>query len=225
MKQLKQVIVGILFLGMIFSSSLYSTDVNDNVDCNVTGTILCDTGGDTGITPPITDDKLNPSIKNNLGAVNILNLSGRDAEGMAVNNFTIKTLPDATQGILYREDGITAVVVEENLTKEESDGLRFDPDENYVGDATFTYVAVDDFGLIGNEATVTIPVIASDLIAPVIPPVLTPALPPVDTNQSEGCVCEDYTETIPIFTTMGLMIMVVLTLVMGSIFLNKELEI
>jgi len=228
MKLLKHVIRNILFFGMLFSSLLYATDVTDYVDYN--------TSSDTIITPPITDDKLNPSIKNSLGAVNILNLSGKDAEGMAVNNFRIKTLPDATQGILYMEDGVTAVVIEENLTREESDGLRFDPNENFVGDATFTYVAIDDFGLIGNEATVTIPVTASNLIAPVVPPVVTPAVPPVetvpavvetcvDTNHTDDCVCEDYNKSIPIFTTMGLMMMVLLTAVMGSVFLNKKLEI
>lgn len=222
MKSFQQVLKRIVFCGIVFSSVLYATNVTDYTDTSM----------ETVITPPITDDKLNPSIKNSLGAVNILDLSGKDSEGMAVNNFTIKTLPDVTQGILYMEDGVTGVGVEENLTKEESDGLRFDPNENFVGDSTFTYVAVDDYGLIGNEATVTIPVIAPVRMAPVVPPVRTPALPPastvvedcVESNHSAGCVCEDYNATVPVLTTMGLMIMVVLTLLMGSVFLNKELE-
>ena len=40
-----------------------------------------------------TDDKINPEMLNSLPAVDILNLSGKDANGEVVNNFIINSLP------------------------------------------------------------------------------------------------------------------------------------
>jgi len=95
---------------------------------------------------------------NTLGAVNIDNLSGKDAQGNAVNSFIITSLPLATQGVLYMADGITAVTLNQTLTLEEANGLRFDPTAGYVGMVTFTYEAIDNT-LRSNPATVTIPLV------------------------------------------------------------------
>ena len=107
-----------------------------------------------------SDDKQNPTMLNTLGAVNILNLSGKDKNGDAVTNFIITSLPSANQGVLYMADGTTAVRLNQTLTLEEANGLKFDPNANFVGDVTFTYVALDNSGVRGNEATVTIPLVA-----------------------------------------------------------------
>lgn len=199
--------MGILWIGVAFSSTLSAIDCIEGSD---TG---CGTTEPSISVPPITDDKLNPAMLNILGPVNILNLSGKDAMGVAVKNFMIQDLPDVTQGVLYMADGTTAIVSEQNLTQEQSDGLKFDPDGAFVGNATFSYVAVDDNGTIGNVATVTIPVIAqsADIEG--------------EENQSSPCVCEAYETAIPIFNRMGLMVMIVMSMTIGVLFVRQELEV
>jgi len=120
------------------------------------------------VAKPTTDDKINPEMLNTLDAVNILNLSGKDANGTAVKNFIITSLPDASEGILYMADGKTPVTLNQELTLEEANGIKFDPNKNFVGDVTFHYVAVDDNGVKGNKAVVTIPLVAPN--GKVIPP-------------------------------------------------------
>ena len=110
---------------------------------------------------PTADDKRNPAMANTLGAVNILNLSGVDAAGNAINNFVITSLPSANQGVLYMADGVTAITLNQALTLEEANGLRFDPTAGYVGNVTFTYVAVDANTIRSNPATVTIPLVSA----------------------------------------------------------------
>jgi hypothetical protein len=111
---------------------------------------------------PTADDKLNPKMLNTLGAVNILDLSGKDSNGNAVGNFIITSLPSVNQGVLYMADGRTAVTLNhQELTLAESNGLRFDPNIDFVGDVQFTYVAVDSNDVNSSNATVTIPVVAS----------------------------------------------------------------
>jgi len=120
---------------------------------------------------PITDDIKNPSLLNTLGAVNILNLSGKDCHGTEVESFRIETLPAAAAGVLYMADGVTPVTVGQTLTRAEADGLRFDPVDGFVGDATFNYVAIDSDGNVdATPATVTIPLtnnggVVTDIVA------------------------------------------------------------
>lgn len=210
MKQFKKIIMGILLISVVFSSTLTAIDCIEGSDI---GSISCGTTEPTTTLSPITDDKLNPVILNILGPVNILNLSGKDAMGVAVKNFMIKELPDVTQGVLYMADGCSAVMAEQNLTQEQSDGVKFDPDGAFVGNATFTYVAVDDNGGIGNVATVTIPVTAQSIGME------------GEENQSSPCVCEAYETAIPIFNRMGLMVMIVMSMTIGVLFVRQELEV
>jgi len=93
-------------------------------------------------------------------------------------------------------DGTTGVVVDQNLTRDESDGLKFDPKDGFVGDAQFTYRSVDN-GALGNVATVTIPVV--------------------------DCVCNDYNKSLPAFSNFGLLLMMILTSLVGLLFVRKEI--
>lgn len=115
----------------------------------------------------ITDDRTNASLVNTLGATNIVDLSGRDFNGNPVNNFIICSLPHIDEGILYLSNGITKVSLGQLLTLRESNGLKFDPDSGFIGDVQFTYMAVDDNGVRGNVATVTIPLVAPSIVSPV----------------------------------------------------------
>ena len=114
----------------------------------------------TEVEKPTADDKVNPEMLNTLGAVNILDLSGTDSSGDAVNTFIVTSLPSAEEGVLYLSDKQTPVCFNQTITLEEANGLTFDPAVNFVGDVLFTYVAVDDNGFKSNPATVTIPLIA-----------------------------------------------------------------
>jgi hypothetical protein len=166
-------------------------------------------GSSEGTTTVITDDKTNPEMLNSLPAVDILNLSGKDANGVAVNNFIIKSIVAEEAGVLYMADGTTAVEVDQNLSIDESDGLKFDPKEDFIGDAVFTYQSVDVNGNLGNIATVTIPVVGT----------LTP-----DNNRSvEDCECEDYDESVPAFSNFGVLLMMIITSLAALFFTRKEI--
>ena len=167
------------------------------------------TGGNGGSTSVTTDDKVNPEMLNSLPAVDILNLSGKDVNGVDVDKFVIKSLPDTQSGVLYMADATTAVTVNQNLTRDESDGLKFDPAEGYVGDAQFNYQAVDVNGNLGNAATVTIPVVST--------------LTPDNNGSAEDCVCEDYNESIPVLNNFGILLMMVITSLFGLFFARKEI--
>jgi len=115
---------------------------------------------ETATSGVISDDKVNPEMLNTLGAVNILDLSGHSIDGTPVNRFLITSLPRTKEGFLYMADGVTTVALRQRLTQDEADGLKFDPDSNFVGDVIFTYRAIDDNDVKGNSAIVTIPLIA-----------------------------------------------------------------
>jgi len=148
---------------------------------------------------PTTDGKINPEMVHTLGPVNILNLSGTDSEGNAVTTFIITALPFESQGILYMADGTTPVKVNQRLTLEEANGLKFDPKAGFVGDATFHYVAVDNNDVKGNTAVVRIPVIAE-----------------------KSCTCKPYKEDVPILSNFGMLVMVLFSISLGVLFLRKE---
>ena len=131
---------------------------NSGVRVNQTGVIIPIVAPVVG-NIPTSDDKNNPQMSNRLGAVNILDLSGKDENGDAVNQFIITSLPSTNQGVLYMADGTTPVQINQTLTLVEANGLKFNPDAGFVGDVTFTYVALDDNGVKGANATVTIPLI------------------------------------------------------------------
>jgi hypothetical protein len=164
----------------------------------------------SGVSSVTTDDKTNPEMLNSLPAVDILDLSGTDVNGAVIDNFIIKSLPDTASGLLYMEDGITAVEVDQNLTKDESSGLKFDPQEDFVGDALFTYQSVDVNGDLGNVATVTIPVVST-------------LNPDNNGSVSADCECNDYNKSIPVLSNFGILLMLMLTSLVGLFFTRKEI--
>ena len=152
---------------------------------------------------PTTENIDNPNLLNTLGAVNILNLSGEDCNGHAVEQFRIVTLPDAAAGTLYMADGVTAVTVGQTLTRAEADGLRFDPMPDFVGDATFTYAAIDANGNVdATPATVTIPV--------------------TNHGAAGDCTCDDYETSVPSLSMSSLLALVLLISATGIFFARRE---
>jgi len=255
----------------------------------------------TSTNAPTAEDKVNPKMLNTLGAVNILDLSGKDSNGDAITSFIITSLPSPKQGVLYMADGKTVVRLNQTLTLEEANGLKFDPNIDFIGDVKFTYMAVDANGIKSSNARVTIPVVASyntDIVIhndvgvangnsdPIVIDVLgndtgtlagarvrlvnsdgtftdeikvegegvwsvnsdnmivfTPVTPFVGTpspinyvvRDANGavsntatvtikgqCVCKPYTEDIPVFSSLGLFLMMFLSMILGLGFIKKE---
>ena len=76
-----------------------------------------------------------------------------------IAGYTIATLPDAAQGVLYYSGA--AVFAGQTVA---ASGLSFAPAPTFVGNATFTYTALDRGNAVSNTALYTVPV-AKDLAA------------------------------------------------------------
>jgi uncharacterized repeat protein (TIGR01451 family) len=83
-------------------------------------------------------------------------LNATDADG-TVTRYALVSLPDPTQGILYLSNGTRASIGDVPAA-----GLYFAPTVGYVGNATFTFQAIDNRLAVSNTALYTIPV-AQDL--------------------------------------------------------------
>jgi len=183
------------------------------VENNTSREVVVITGNDF---EPQTDDKVNPKLLNTLTAVNILNLSGKDCNGLAIERFIIHTLPNQNTGTLYLANGETAVTSNQYLSREESNGLRFDPNENFEGNATFTYCAVDANDVVDSTpATVILPI-----IAPVTAAVTNGTADHLVHNAN--CSCKDYETSIPSISKLGILLMFLLTFVVALVFTKRE---
>ncbi len=108
--------------------------------------------------PPISYDKTNSVIVSTAGPTDIVNLQGTDPDGTVVR-FVIKRLPTAAMGVLKLSTGAN-VTLNQEITPAQANGLRFDPNASFSGNATFTYSSKDNDGAVdATPATVTIPVI------------------------------------------------------------------
>ncbi|MCG8775054.1 beta strand repeat-containing protein [Tenacibaculum finnmarkense] len=106
-------------------------------------------------TLPTTDDLTSTSISSDAGATDIVNPTGNDTDG-TVENYKITSLPSG--GTLFLADGITPVTLNQVLTVDQANGLKFDPDGSTNDDATFNIAAIDnDSGEDATPATITIP--------------------------------------------------------------------
>ena len=162
-----------------------------------------------------TDDIENPSVLNSLGPVEILNLSGYYNEGRDVQRFKIVSLPAPSEGILYLEDGVTEVQVNQILNTNEANTLRFDPHPDFVGDAIFQYASVNINDEVDqNPATVSIPVYAK---------VTDVNGTSVTSTSDKACDnCKDYDSSIPSLSLWGVFAMLMLTLVITREELNQD---
>ena len=170
-----------------------------------------------------TDNIENPSVLNTLGPVDILNLSGyySYSVGRDVQRFKIISLPDPTAGILYLEDGETEVQVDQILDINQSNSLRFDPNPDFIGNATFEYASVSINDEVDpNPATVIIPVYAKETsVTEEISEENTTSTPEKEPCDEEEECCDDYDDTVPSLSLWGLFIIMGLTL----LFVKREL--
>jgi hypothetical protein len=111
-------------------------------------------------------------IANDVSAAGICNATGTGKKvvpalsandlnsGGSIVSYKIITVPSASQGVLFYNNGsgdvpVTAGLV---LTIAQSSTLKFDPADGYAGDAVFQYTATNAFGLVSNVAYGTISV-------------------------------------------------------------------
>ena len=224
MKSLKIIIITITFLSI---QSLQALETEESVPPESvvveSNEVEAETANETQSSyEPETDDKLNPELLNTLPAVNILNLSGKDCSGIAITRFIIYTLPNSNAGTLYLADGQTEVTENQYLSLEEADGLQFDPNENFEGNATFTYASIDvNEGVDSSPAIVTIPIVAPVVNGEgTVDEVNTTTVEHVEHNST--CDCPNYEKSIPSLSKVGFFGMFMLTILMGTFFMWKE---
>jgi Secretion system C-terminal sorting domain len=113
--------------------------------------------------PPVTANITVPLMGNANTATAITALSGTDDESIA--SFTIVTLPSVLSGILYYNNGVlnVPITVGQSLTPVQAASLKFDPLISFLGNATFTYTAKDNRGLVSNTSNYIIPIVSSSL--------------------------------------------------------------
>ncbi|WCC45311.1 hypothetical protein PJW08_04020 [Tenacibaculum finnmarkense] len=97
---------------------------------------------------PTTDDITSASISSDADATDIVNPTGNDTDG-TIENYKITSLPIG--GTLFLADGITPVTLNQVLTVDQANGLKFDPDGTTNDDATFNIAAIDNDG--GEDAS------------------------------------------------------------------------
>jgi alpha-tubulin suppressor-like RCC1 family protein len=110
--------------------------------------------------PPVAANLSAPLTLNN-AIVQLPSLAAQDLDG-SVTYYTITTLPSPIQGLLYLDnpDKDQLVVANQEIKLDQVGQLFFQPANQFIGTASFTYTATDDKGAISNFATVTIPVTA-----------------------------------------------------------------
>ena len=74
-----------------------------------------------------------------------IKLTGTDIDS-PIASVTVKTLPDASQGLLTLADG-TPVIAGVALTPSQAAGLKFKPNQSFNGTASFTFTVTDDKGM------------------------------------------------------------------------------
>ncbi len=163
-----------------------------------------------GNLPPIANNIVAPVMPNTNAATAIPTLNGSDPDG-TVANFTINTIPPASQGVLsYCSNGtspctgtITAVTAGTVLTAAQAATLKFDPTAGFVGNATFSYFDTDNSGVVSNLATYTLPVsgtppISNPIVAPAMPQNNgATAIPGLVSSDADGSIANYTIETVP----------------------------
>ncbi len=162
--------------------------VSSTTPCTVTAMIIDECGrqfsafDDMSITssPPTAQDVTTPIIINNIGTPKqkvgfSWPLKGVDFDGV-ISSYTITSLPPVASGTLYYNNGVAVVPITANttITPAQVLTLAFDPQDNYGGNATFTFTVTDNSGLVdATPATYTMPInpppVCQDFISASIP--------------------------------------------------------
>ncbi len=152
--------------------------------------------------PPISNDITAPTLPNTNGSTAIPALSASDPDG-SVAAYVINSLPPATSGMLFYNNGmaLVAVTAGQTLTPTQISTLQFDPAANYTGLVNFTYSATDNTGDISNIANYNLPISGVGNLPPVAQNIVIPAMPNTNgTTPIPGLVSTDPDGTITSYT-------------------------
>ncbi|RDC63171.1 lectin-like domain-containing protein [Adhaeribacter pallidiroseus] len=94
---------------------------------------------------PTAIDVTGDNLYNTDPATTIRSLIGYETDG-AIASYTITSLPNTNQGILYLANGTTAVTLNQVLNQAQASTLKFDPAAGFTGTALFTYTVTDNSG-------------------------------------------------------------------------------
>lgn len=163
--------------------------------------------------PPVATNIISQNINNSLGATPIPNLLGTDPDGTVVSYTIGASVPNTvTQGTLSYcttppstgcGTPVTASLV---MTPAQAATLSFDPVSSFIGTASFTYTATDNYGtpLTSAPATYQIPVVNTppvanpDKVAPIANTLVTPTLlPPLSGSDYDGTVVSYNITSVP----------------------------
>lgn len=153
---------------------------------------------------PTASDVTFSSLPSSAGPTTISSLAATDPDG-TIASYTVSTLPLAAQGVLYLADGVTAVTAAQVLTPAQAAGLRFDPAATFNGNATFTFTATDNTGLVDlTPATYTVvvtntPPVATDVTNASIPSTAgATAISSLAATDADGTIASYTVSTLPL---------------------------
>lgn len=111
--------------------------------------------------PPVATNINVPATEDTVATIN-LTAQGSDPDiGDSIAFVTLTSLPPASQGVLFKADGVTPVIAGTPLTAVEAANLQFSPAANFNGPVTpFNFTVTDTTGLVSTPATVSIDVTA-----------------------------------------------------------------
>jgi hypothetical protein len=152
--------------------------------------------------PPLVNNVQSVAMSTLNGATAIPSLVATDADG-TILNYTIKSLPATSAGILYLcNPACAAVTAGQVILPADIAKLQFDPAAGFIGIYTqFDYIATDNTGKISNTATYTIPLglppvsstLTNTTLLNIFPATIT--IDPAATD--DGTIVSYFIETIP----------------------------
>jgi Secretion system C-terminal sorting domain/Bacterial Ig domain len=178
-------------------------------------------------TPPVATNITSAAMNSSAGATNISSLAATDADG-TIANYTITTLPAASQGILYL-NGI-AITQGQIISVADAAKIQFDPNPLFSGNATFTFTAIDNLGAVdATPATFTIPVnniapIADDKLSQIITNTIgTPAvaIPNLTGSDIDGTIASYTIKSLPLNGVLYINGVAITTLPVGGLVITN----
>jgi len=133
------------------TATVSNPNENPNLRNNNTGSVTVQVNA-----PPVANNVTNAALLSTAPATTLsTGLSATDSDG-TIASYTVVSLPSAASGVLALNGA--PVTAGQTLTPAQAAQLTFDPAPGFSGNATFTYRATDNLGLVSNTATYTLPV-------------------------------------------------------------------
>ena len=187
-----------------------------------------------GIVPPSATNITNPTIYAGAGQTPINPLAGTDPDATnIISAYTITTLPPATKGVLYYDNGgsFVPVVAGTALTPAQMATLRFDPADGATGNVVFDYTVTDDEGLTDlSPASYTIPLAnqppaATNVTNAAIPNTAGPTtINPLAAADADGSVATYTITTLP-NPTQGVLLLGGVPVVQGQVLTPAQIAL